>query len=72
MDKETFKIASCPDCEQAITPVMFIGPCTVKCHNCNGESYARLDLISERQMREEEEYYERKYREMEDRDILPF
>jgi hypothetical protein len=65
MDKETFKIGECPECGQAITPVMFIGPCTVKCHNCNGESYARLYLISERQMREEEEY-------MEDRDILPF
>jgi hypothetical protein len=60
MDKHTFKIADCPDCGHAVTSAMFIGPCTVKCHNCNAECYARIDLISERQRRQEEAEYEAK------------
>lgn len=57
MDKHTFQIGECPDCGLPITSAMFIAPCTVKCPNCNAESYAKITLISEREMRQEEDDY---------------
>lgn len=60
MDKYTFSIGNCSDCNQSVTPAHFIGPNTLKCPNCGAEHYAHLDLTSQKQMNDDEAEYEAK------------
>lgn len=60
MDKYTFSIGNCSDCNQSVTPAHFIGPNTLKCPNCGAEHLVHLDMISENEMNALEAEYEAK------------